>query len=138
MSPVSASRLLVCLVLAGALRPSGAPATPDCEQILEKPGELYILGIFGICDEEGIDLAPYVFAQAFRFSFTESNLGLTLGYKLMTFCEQPAGCPEKILTEIINNHLEGHQTVVGVFHYGPNWPASLVQLNVPQVIKWTS
>ncbi|KAJ1084103.1 hypothetical protein NDU88_004257, partial [Pleurodeles waltl] len=67
-------------------------------------------------------LAPYVFAQAFRFSFTEGNLGLTLGYKLMTLCEQPAGCPEKILTEIINNHLEGHQTVVGVFRCGLTWP----------------
>ncbi|XP_078524920.1 uncharacterized protein LOC144798003 [Lissotriton helveticus] len=133
MSPMSSTRLLVCLVLAVALMPPGAPASPECEQILEKPGEFYILGIFGICDEEGVNLAAYVFAQAFRFIFTQGSQGLTMGYKLMTYCEQPTGCPQKILKEIIRNHQEGHQKVVAVFRYGSSWVASLDALNVLQV-----
>ncbi|XP_029466479.1 G-protein coupled receptor family C group 6 member A-like [Rhinatrema bivittatum] len=80
-------------------------------------------------------LMSYVFAHAFKFAVEQSNRGrsITLGYKLVTTCEQPSDCPNKILEEIEKNHTQGLQTIVTIFFHGTELFSSSPLRNVPQV-----
>ncbi|CAM5151371.1 unnamed protein product [Eretmochelys imbricata] len=79
-------------------------------------------------------LQLYVLAQAFRFVVQHASPdgAGSLGYKLVTYCEQPPGCPEKILDEMDRAHREGAQTIVTIFYAGME-PTRLLFVNVLQV-----
>ncbi|XP_030060926.1 extracellular calcium-sensing receptor [Microcaecilia unicolor] len=108
-------------------------ASQECEQILQREGTFYLLGYFYICEPTKFELRDYVLAQAFRFAVGHSNVGrsITLGYKLVTFCEQPSGCTAKALEEIERNHTRGLQIIVTIFFSGAELPSSFK--NIPQV-----
>ncbi|XP_065423367.1 vomeronasal type-2 receptor 1-like [Chrysemys picta bellii] len=79
-------------------------------------------------------LQLYVLAQVFRFAVQHASPdgAGSLGYKLVTYCEQPPGCSEKILDEMDRAHREGAQTIVTIFYAGME-PARSLFVNVLQV-----